>query len=239
MSDTAVGEYLIIEAYAALNPEVYTEIYDDRLMKKYVTALIKKTRPAVKAAVIYHIKNSPEYESMTELRGKLRMDLGIENAEVVLYQLIEYIANQISFVKKDGNANSLGGMALYLLKREGLEGLISSPLASYQSKAGEIPWLKWLLTEGSSTIIQDYEVRYYDRPQKNSRSKFALMVQPTKIAARTKSSKFFNSNGNFLGVGGFNIDSEFSGTEDDNWITRSFNRAIPSITDIINREAEQ
>jgi hypothetical protein len=42
MSDTAAGDYLIIEAYAALNPEVYTEIYDDRLMKKYVTALIKK-----------------------------------------------------------------------------------------------------------------------------------------------------------------------------------------------------
>jgi hypothetical protein len=42
MTDTAAGEYLIIEAYAALNPEVYTEIYDDRLMKKYVTALIKK-----------------------------------------------------------------------------------------------------------------------------------------------------------------------------------------------------
>lgn len=42
MTDVQVGEYLVIEAYAALNPEVYTEMYDDRLLKKYVTSLIKR-----------------------------------------------------------------------------------------------------------------------------------------------------------------------------------------------------
>ena len=36
------GDYLIIEAYAALDPNVFTEIYNDRIFKKYVTALIKK-----------------------------------------------------------------------------------------------------------------------------------------------------------------------------------------------------
>ena len=42
MTDTVPGDYVLIEAYAALNPEVYTEIYDDRLLKKYVTSLIKR-----------------------------------------------------------------------------------------------------------------------------------------------------------------------------------------------------
>jgi len=37
-----VGEYLIIEAYAAINPQTFTEIYNDRLLKEYVTALIKR-----------------------------------------------------------------------------------------------------------------------------------------------------------------------------------------------------
>ncbi len=37
-----VGDYLIIEAYASLDPDKFTEIYNDRLLKKYVTALIKK-----------------------------------------------------------------------------------------------------------------------------------------------------------------------------------------------------
>ena len=42
MTDCNVGDYLIVEAYAALDPDVYTEIYDDRLLKKYVTSLIKR-----------------------------------------------------------------------------------------------------------------------------------------------------------------------------------------------------
>ena len=42
MLDMIPGDYVIIEAYAALDPETYTEIYDDRLLKKYVTSLIKR-----------------------------------------------------------------------------------------------------------------------------------------------------------------------------------------------------
>lgn len=37
-----VGEYLVLEAYAALNPQTYTEIFNDRLLKEYTTALIKR-----------------------------------------------------------------------------------------------------------------------------------------------------------------------------------------------------
>lgn len=40
--DIEVGSYLMIEAYEILNPETYTEIYNDRLLKEYVTALIKR-----------------------------------------------------------------------------------------------------------------------------------------------------------------------------------------------------
>ena len=37
-----VAEWLIIQAYVKLNPEIYTEIYDDRYLKEYFTALLKK-----------------------------------------------------------------------------------------------------------------------------------------------------------------------------------------------------
>tara|TARA_R100001082_G_C4315488_1_gene138763 strand:+ start:13 stop:765 length:753 start_codon:yes stop_codon:yes gene_type:complete len=40
--DTDAGEYLMVEAYTILDPETYTEIYNDRLLKQYVTALIKR-----------------------------------------------------------------------------------------------------------------------------------------------------------------------------------------------------
>ena len=40
--DTEVGDYLLIEAYSKLNPDTFTEIYNDRYLKEYVTALIKR-----------------------------------------------------------------------------------------------------------------------------------------------------------------------------------------------------
>tara|TARA_X000001388_G_scaffold24304_1_gene16792 strand:+ start:60 stop:863 length:804 start_codon:yes stop_codon:yes gene_type:complete len=41
-SEIRTGDYIIIEAYVALDPDIFTEIYNDRLLKKYTTALIKK-----------------------------------------------------------------------------------------------------------------------------------------------------------------------------------------------------
>lgn len=40
--DIEPGNFIMIEAYAALDPDIHTSIYDDRLLKKYVTALIKR-----------------------------------------------------------------------------------------------------------------------------------------------------------------------------------------------------
>ncbi|MBC8442918.1 MAG: hypothetical protein H8D80_01875 [Proteobacteria bacterium] len=38
----SVGDYIIAEGYLILDPETYTEIYKDRMLKNYVTALFKK-----------------------------------------------------------------------------------------------------------------------------------------------------------------------------------------------------
>jgi len=40
--DLKAGQYIIIEAFAALNPDTFSEIYNDRLLKEYTTALIKR-----------------------------------------------------------------------------------------------------------------------------------------------------------------------------------------------------
>jgi hypothetical protein len=37
-----LGKYIIIECYQALNPETYTEVYNDLALKRYLTALIKR-----------------------------------------------------------------------------------------------------------------------------------------------------------------------------------------------------
>ena len=37
-----VGDYVVAEAYAIVDPATYTEVYDDMFLKKYTTALFKK-----------------------------------------------------------------------------------------------------------------------------------------------------------------------------------------------------
>jgi len=41
-ADIGVDDYVLIEAYAILQPTTFTEIYNDRLLKEYVTALLKR-----------------------------------------------------------------------------------------------------------------------------------------------------------------------------------------------------
>lgn len=41
-SDVVEGEYIIIEAFVIIDPESYSDVYNDRMLKKYATALIKR-----------------------------------------------------------------------------------------------------------------------------------------------------------------------------------------------------
>ena len=41
-TDIKAGEYLIIEVFRKLDPDTYTDIYDDIYLKRYATALIKR-----------------------------------------------------------------------------------------------------------------------------------------------------------------------------------------------------
>lgn len=40
--DISANEYLVIECYRVIDPETYTQVYNDRWLKKYATALLKK-----------------------------------------------------------------------------------------------------------------------------------------------------------------------------------------------------
>lgn len=37
-----IGQYLIIEGYQTINPNDYTDVYNDMMLKKYCIALLKK-----------------------------------------------------------------------------------------------------------------------------------------------------------------------------------------------------
>ena len=41
-ADVAVDDFLVVECYRILDPDTYTDVYNDRILKKYTTALIKQ-----------------------------------------------------------------------------------------------------------------------------------------------------------------------------------------------------
>jgi hypothetical protein len=41
-NDVSTGEYLIIECYRKIDPDSFTDIFDDIYLKRYATALIKR-----------------------------------------------------------------------------------------------------------------------------------------------------------------------------------------------------
>ena len=41
-NDLATDEYIVIECYRKLDPDVFTDVYNDIYLKRYVTALFKK-----------------------------------------------------------------------------------------------------------------------------------------------------------------------------------------------------
>ena len=41
-NEVSVNDYLVVEAYRILDPETYTDVYNDYYLKKYCTALLKR-----------------------------------------------------------------------------------------------------------------------------------------------------------------------------------------------------
>ena len=41
-NDVSVDDFIIIECYRKLDPDTFTDIYDDMYLKRYATALIKR-----------------------------------------------------------------------------------------------------------------------------------------------------------------------------------------------------
>jgi hypothetical protein len=143
--------------------------------------------------------NTPEYDDI--LNGKLGQELGLKDPSSALSQILETLANGVTVdfqgLKIVGSALS-GAVTIGLVKDKFIE-LTTLSSAKYMSGINEIPWLEWLLFKGDSIIIADYGVEY--KYSSKSRSHNAFMIK----------------NG-----AGWRVPPHFSGTEDNNFITRAF-----------------
>lgn len=183
-----------------------------------INRALPKIQNNIRSIVKQAIENSPEYSSL--LKGNLRLELGIPDAESRVNTIINTWISNISIENKPikvTNNGLSGGFSLAMIASDFADVLaLSASSITDESNGYTIPWLEWLLLAGGKVIIKDYIVVFGSN--KASRTGYAIMKQ---------------SPGN-----SWRVPPEFAGTVSNNWITRAIDSLDDSITTTIQTEIE-
>ncbi len=177
------------------------------LIGKMVQIVIDPIRDAVDKA----IRASPEYQSL--LVGVLRNLFGLADPQKALNNIVAAVRNSVQVTP------SPSGVTVDILRND-LQDVLGVDGAGYMSHSIRnntdiwVPWLSWLLLEGSRIILVDW-VAVVPHTPGATRTGGAVMVQPKKTSR------------------GFAVPPEFSGTIDNNWLTRCLQEAVPAINDLL------
>jgi hypothetical protein len=184
--------------------------------KKFDKAITNTIR-LINLALENSLRNQPEYTSLKSPNGKLRLEFGIPNTSIV-DNVINAIIDTVFVNRKDpriSNGQIIGGFTLGFAPNNALID-IADNFSVITEKGQELPWLKWLLFEGTAPIIKDYDIQI--KPGLRSRTGLgALMVKTN---------------------GAWRVPTEFAGTYSNNWITRAIDNIDDSIEEIIRKNIE-
>lgn len=163
------------------------------------------------------MKQEPEYTSLKT--GVLRYEFGIPDTSSV-DAIVDKLANTVNILKKPISINNFGisaGLDITAIESS-FGGLLedSDAIVDDTARGYQLPWLEWLLLRGNEIIVRKYEVKVGPSPY--SRTGNAIMIESNK---------------------NWRVPAEFVGTKNNNWITRSIERAEPQIIDIIQKAIEK
>lgn len=177
-------------------------------------AVIKTELPMI---VRNAIVSSPEYISL--ISGQLKYELGIIDGAIKVEGLlniwmsnIEYIYDPPSIVN-----NRIKSKFSASLIRADLSDVLYTEYAQMTDnmRGYSLPWLEWLLLNGTIVLVNNYEVIL--GPNKYSRTGYGIMSPG----------------------GGWSVPSQFAGTTDDNWITRSIDVASEEVNSLLQKAFKQ
>lgn len=202
------GKIKIIDSNNKIEKNILDGCRDE--LKKIFAKAIPKIRADVINLTVDALSKSPEIQSLKY--GILKFDFGL--AEDPTTAIIYAVANSIDVYFKGLrlNKNSTTNILSIYIQPSDFQNLLNLPEAySIIELGNSLPWLKWLLTAGDAILIQGYHVEYGNSP--SSRSGGAIMV-PKSI---------------------FKVNSTFSGTEDDNFITRALANYDKELATIVEK----
>ena len=209
------------------NPKDIQKIVDGLLVKELnsiVSDVSSHAREQIVNVVNETIKQSPEVQSLN--KSKVRGELGLKPSMVT--KAINEIAKSVSettevVVKKfkKSGAKITGGITVNI-QPAGLRNILSlsSGELTYKSStyktSVELDWLEWLLKKGDSIIV----------------GKFDFVVESGR--GRSCQGRMKKS------VGGWRVPPSISGTIEDNFITRAFDKQVQArINSIIEQSMKK
>ena len=186
----------------------------DKRLGKNLRKIESELQLAVRGALLLQ----PEVQSLLN-RGKLQAEFGIRDSRDAITEIIDFWVSNIVVRKtpvRVANGKLLKSNIIVNMIRADYHDVTSIPAANiYTDKGAVLPWLSWLLTFGDKYIVRDYEIKYavgnFRFPF--SRSGGAIMVPAPKKAWR--------------------VPPEFSGTQNNNFVTRAIDSIDSRLEDIL------
>jgi hypothetical protein len=187
------------------------------ILENQVSIVFKKAEALIskKARLIMFnsIKNQPEYFSLIESSGTLRLEFGLEDVSIVdkiIEALLDSTIVLSSPVRKRGNSLK-GNIEIKMISNDKIKELTSSVFIVTE-KSQKLPWLSWLLESGLEPIVKGFEVSYV--PSQFSRTGGAIMIDSKK---------------------NWRVPAEFAGTISNNWFVRSVDTIDDQIIEVIRQ----
>jgi hypothetical protein len=169
-------------------------------LEKYLNKAFQKVQPKIEKLVQDAIVRSPEYQSI--LSGTLKYEFGLPDSQSRLIEILDFwkrIEAKYQPIKITQKNDISGGFTLGMIKSD-YSDVLNSTGAHFTTKKGvTLDWLEWLLLFGNRTIIKDYVVKF--GRNRASRTGNAIMTGKSR--------------------GKWSVPAEFSGTQNNNWITRA------------------
>lgn len=175
-------------------------------LKAQVNERMRKAAPIIRAKVgsliADKIAATPHIQSI--LSGKLQSDFGLTGpaAQLAVNELISAI-RQTTGVNLDIKNGFAYSMSVTLLP-QGLSQAVGN-IGQYQSNGHVISWMRWLLFEGVTVVVDDHFVADDTTGSIKSFGK-----------SRSGRALMFHSEGR-----SFRVDPTFAGTEDDNFVVNT------------------
>lgn len=206
----------VIESNSAIRTAMLNALLGD--VNKTINNSIPAIEAGIRNIIEKAIKAEPEYDSLTG--GILRYEFGIADTTSV-DRVIQAILGTLQVTKNAISITGMGfrgGFKLTMLGQADLQAIINSGNAVVTDlrRFYNLPWLKWLLLEGTRPLIKNYEVQLGPNPE--SRTGYAVMVESDGV--------------------NWAVPAQFAGTTSSNWITRALSRCEKDITKLIQQTVE-